>query len=308
MTIASSPLATPQRFAIPATPLFSTVLELIRRTSAELPLDVSRALKTAQAAETDGSSARVALDVISCNVDLAGRASAPICQDTGSILLYVRAPVGYDQIHFAETATEAVREATRLGYLRQNSVDSLSGKNSGDNTGPGSPNIHFEQWRSNELQVVLMLKGGGSENVGIQFSLPDPDLGGRDIAGVENAILGSVVRAQGEGCAPGILGVAIGGDRSSGWAFAKKQFFRELDDVNPDPQLAALESRVMDKANRLGIGPMGFGGKTTLLGCKVGLINRVPASFYVTVAYMCWAFRRRGVVLSPIGEAHRWLY
>ncbi len=308
MTVASSPLATPQRFAIPATPLFSSLLELIRRTSTELPLDVSRVLTAAKSDETEGSSARVALDVIACNVDIAGRASAPICQDTGSILMYVKAPVGYDQLQFTEAATEAVREATRLGYLRQNSVDSLSGKNSGDNTGPGSPNIHFEQWRTNELQVIVMLKGGGSENVGIQFSLPDPELGGRDIAGVENAILKAVVKAQGEGCAPGILGVAIGGDRASGWAFAKKQFFRTLDDVNPDAQLAALETRVMEKANKLGIGPMGFGGKTTLLGCKVGQLNRVPASFYVTVAYMCWAFRRRGVVLSPTGEAHRWLY
>jgi fumarate hydratase class I len=308
MTVASSPLAAPERFAIPATPLFSSILELIRRTSAELPVDVSRALGAAQAVEGDGTSARIALDVIACNVDLAGRMSAPLCQDTGSILLYVKTPLGYDQLHFEETATEAVREATRLGYLRQNSVDSLTGKNSGDNTGPGSPNIHFEQWRSNELEVILMLKGGGSENVGVQFSLPDPELGGRDIAGVENAILKAVVRAQGEGCAPGILGVTIGGDRASGWAWAKKQLFRTLDDVNLDPELAALEARVMDKANRLGIGPMGFGGKTTLLGCKVGKLNRVPASFYVTVAYMCWAFRRRGVVLGPSGDAHRWLY
>jgi fumarate hydratase, class I len=308
MTVASSPLTTPERFAIPATPLFSSILELIRRTSTELPVDVSRVLTAAQAVEKDGSSARVALDVISCNVDLAGRISAPLCQDTGSILFYVKTPVGYDHLHFSATATEAVREATRLGYLRQNSVDSLSGKNSGDNTGPGSPNIHFEQWRSNEVQVILMLKGGGSENVGIQFSLPDPELGGRDIDGVENAILKAVVRAQGEGCSPGILGVTIGGDRSSGWAFAKKQFFRTLDDTNPDPVLAELETRVMEKANRLGIGPMGFGGKTSLLGCKVAQLNRVPASFYVTVAYMCWAFRRRGAILSGNGEAHRWLY
>jgi fumarate hydratase class I len=308
MTVASSPLATPDRYAIPATPLFSSILELVRRTSAELPLDVSRVLAAAKAAEKDGSSARIALDVIGSNIDLAARASAPICQDTGSILMYVATPVGYDQIRFAEAATEAVREATRLGYLRQNSVDAISGKNSGDNTGPGSPNIHFEQHRQNEVQIVLMLKGGGSENVGVQFSLPDPELGGRDINGVENAILKAVVKAQGEGCAPGILGVAVGGDRASGWAYAKKQFFRTLDDTNPDPELAALEARVMEKANNLGIGPMGFGGKTTLLGCKVGQINRVPASFYVTVAYMCWAFRRRGVVLSPTGEAHRWLY
>jgi fumarate hydratase class I len=153
-----------------------------------------------------------------------------------------------------------------------------------------------------------MLKGGGCENVGAQYALPDPALGGRDLIGVENAILDAVLKAQGHGCGPGILGVCIGGDRASGYAHSKVQFLRRLDDTNGDQVLGELEERIIDKANRSGIGPMGFGGKTTLLGCKIGKLNRVPASYYVTVSYMCWAFRRQGVVLAGDASIRDWLY
>ena len=288
--------------------LFETILELIRRTSTQLPDDVVKAITAARKNETAGSNADVALDVIGCNIGLAQTNSLPLCQDTGTILFYVHAPVGYDQIEFEETATEAVRKATKVGYLRQNSVDSVTGKNSGDNTGPGSPVFHFHQWREPHVEVKLVLKGGGCENMNAQYSLPHPDLGGRDLKGVENAILEAILQAQGQGCGPGILGVCIGGDRATGYGFAKEQLLRTMDDGNPDPELAALEQRVVDKANQSGIGPMGFGGQTTLLGCKIGKINRLPASFFVSVAYMCWAFRRRGVNLDLNGNATEWLY
>ncbi len=288
--------------------LRANILELIRRTSTILPDDVVEAITAARKTETEGSNADVAFNVIGCNIDLARDKSAPICQDTGTILFFVHTPVGYDQIELEETATEAVREATRLGYLRQNSVDSISGKNSGDNTGPGSPVFHFHQWRKDYVEVRLVLKGGGCENMNIQYSLPDPELGGRDLKGVENAILASVVRAQGQGCGPGILGVCIGGDRGTGYAFAKEQLLRTMTDTNGDPELDALELRIVEKANSLGIGPMGFGGQTTLLACKIGKLNRLPASYFVSVAYMCWAYRRRGVELTAAGEVKDWLY
>jgi fumarate hydratase class I len=103
--------------------------------------------------------------------------------------------------------------------------------------------------------------------------------------------------------------VAIGGDRATGYHFAKQQLFRPLDDINPDPELAKLENYVMKTANKLGIGTMGFGGKATLIGCKIGSYNRLPASFFVSVAYDCWAFRRLGVILdSRTGAVKRWLY
>jgi fumarate hydratase class I len=292
----------------PQSQLFESILELIRRTSTQLPDDVVHAVNAARGVEEEGSNASVALNVIGCNIGLAKESSLPLCQDTGTILFFVHTPVGYDQLELEEVATDAVREATRKGYLRQNSVDSVTGKNTGDNTGPGSPVFHFEQWREPHVEVKLMLKGGGCENMNAQYSLPHLDLGGRDLKGVENAILDCVLQAQGQGCGPGILGVCIGGDRGTGYAFAKEQLLRTMDDANDDPQLAELEARVVEKANQSGIGPMGFGGKTTLLGCKIGKLNRLPASFFVSIAYMCWAFRRRGFTLDLQGAVMNWLY
>ena len=288
--------------------LFQSILELIRRTSTQLPDDVVNAITVARRTESEGSNADVALNVIGCNIGMARENSLPLCQDTGTILFYVHTPVGYDQLQFEETATDAVRHATKVGYLRQNSVDSVTGRNTGDNTGPGSPVFHFHQWRGAHVEVKLMLKGGGCENMNAQYSLPHPDFGGRDLKGVENAILDAILQAQGQGCGPGILGVCIGGDRATGYSFAKEQLLRTMDDASPDPVLAEIEKRVVEKANKSGIGPMGFGGNTTLLACKIGKQNRLPASFFVSIAYMCWAFRRRGVVLDRGGEATSWLY
>ena len=288
--------------------LIASLLELLRRTSTDLPADVLARVRSGAAAEAAGSNAAYAFQVIDDNIGLAGAKSSPLCQDTGSILVYVHTPVGYDQLAFAEAMVAAVRQATAKGYLRQNSVDAVTGKNSGDNIGPGTPDLHFQQWRQDHVEVKLMLKGGGCENVGATYTLPNPKFGGRDLAGVENAILDCVLQAQGQGCGPGILGVGLGGDRVSGMACAKGQFLRLLDDVNPDGDLAGLESRVVAKANQSGIGPMGFGGRTTLLGCKVGKLNRVPASYFVSVSYMCWAFRRRGVDLRADGSVIGWLY
>ena len=298
---------TPAATAATAT-LQASLVELIRRTSTVLPADVTTAVRAAKGVEESGTNAAYALDVIDCNIGLAESKSQPLCQDTGSILFYIHTPVGYDQITFEETAIAAVQEATVKGYLRQNSVDSITGVNSGNNTGPGTPDFHFHQWRESHVEVKLMLKGGGCENVGATYTLPNPKFGGRDLKGVENAILDCVLQAQGQGCGPGILGVGIGGDRVSSMACGKQQLLRLLTDRNPDPVLAGLEERVVAKSNQSGIGPMGFGGKTTLLGCKVGKLNRVPASFFVAISYMCWAFRRRGVELTTDGSISAWLY
>jgi fumarate hydratase class I len=289
--------------------LLESLVELIRRTSAEIPEDVNNALIRSLEAEKKGTIAESALRIIERNIELAKRKSQPICQDTGSILFYVDVPVGFDQITFAETAREAVKLATKKGYLRQNSVDSVTGKNDGTNVGPGSPAIHFHQHRSSSVEVRLMLKGGGCENVGAQYSLPNEKLhANRDLDGCRKVILDTVLQAQGKGCGPGILGICIGGDRATGYELSKTQFLRLLDDRNPDPTLDALEQDVLKTANELGIGPMGFGGKTTLLGVKITAANRVPASFFVSVSYMCWAFRRQGVELDVTSGITRWLY
>jgi fumarate hydratase class I len=289
--------------------LQTSLLELIRRTSAEIPDDVHRAIVGALEAEKKGSIAGNAMEIIERNIGLAKNKSQPICQDTGSILFYVDCPLGFDGIAFEETARAAVTEATRKGYLRQNSVDSITGKNDGTNVGPGSPVVHLHQHRSPEIHVRLMLKGGGCENVGAQYSLPAEKLkANRDLDGCRKAILDAVLQAQGKGCGPGILGVCIGGDRATGYEHSKHQLLRKLDDSNPNPELDKLEKDIVATANALGIGPMGFGGKTTLLGAKIGVLNRLPASYFVSVSYMCWAYRRHGVSLAADGGIKNWLY
>lgn len=270
------------------------VVELIRRTSTDLPEDVVAALEKARNAEKKDSSARSVFASLLKNVEIAREKSTPLCQDTGTNIFLVHHPPGVSTRAMAEDIRGAVAEATRKSYLRPNSVDSITGKNSGNNCGPGHPSLHFEEWEKEEIFVRCMLKGGGSENVSTQYALPHAGLGaGRDLKGVEMAVLEAVNNAQGKGCGPGIVGVCVGGDRGSSYFAAKEQLFRKIDDTNADPVLAALEKRLTDKANALGIGPMGFGGNTTVLGVKVCALNRLPASFYVSVAYMCWECRRR---------------
>jgi fumarate hydratase, class I len=293
------------------TKFHAQMLELVRRTSAYLPHDVINVIETRQAFEAKGSKADLALRLVLQNIGLAKRQSAPICQDTGTIGFYVTTPVGFDQLELQEICCDAVVEATAKGYLRQNSVDSITGRNTGNNLGAGSPVFHWHQHRKDTVDVRLILKGGGCENMSAQSSLP-ATLGGkrldRDLDGVHGCILDTVWQAQGKGCGPGFLGVCIGGDRAQGYEFAKEQLLREVDDVNPVPELAALEARIVEEANRLNIGPMGFGGNLTVGACKIGARNRLPASFFVSVAYMCWAYRRRGVVLDETGDVVEWLY
>jgi fumarate hydratase class I len=280
--------------------LTNDILELIRRTSTDLPPDVEQALGAALQREASASAARGALDTILENVALARRDSSPICQDTGTPIFTVQHPAGWSTRALRQQIREAVAQATRKAYLRPNAVDSLSGKNSGNNLGDDAfPTIHFEEVEGEMLTIDLLLKGGGCENVGAQYSLPHTGLGaGRDLEGVRRVALDTVHQAQGQGCAPGVLGIAIGGDRGSSYLASKEALLRPLDDVNPDPALAELEGRLLREANELGIGPMGFGGRTTLLGVKARSLHRLPASFFVSVSYMCWAHRRRRMIVD----------
>ena len=290
-----------------------SIIDLVTRTSTDLPPDVRTAMGRALETEQPATRANQALTVIAQNIDQAESCDAPICQDTGMPTFEVKAPIGADQIWMRARIREAVAEATRRGKLRPNSVDSITGENSGNNLGPGTPIIHFDQWEEGDIEVKLILKGGGCENTNAQYSVPVEldHLGRADrtLEGVRKCILHAIWQAQGKGCSPGAVGVCIGGDRTAGYAHAKAQLFRTLDDTNPDVRLAALEARIMDEANRLTIGPMGFSGQTSLIGCKIGAINRLPASFFVSVAYDCWAFRRLGVRLdATTGAIKSWLY
>ncbi len=275
------------------------VVELIRSVSTDLSPDVEHALAAAVQREEPGSAARGALETILRNVQLSRATGRPICQDTGTPIFHVWYPEGTYQRDLLRQIRHAVRLATERAYLRPNAVAALSGKNSGDNTGVDFPTVHFEEWGHDYLQIGLMLKGGGSENCGCQYSVPSPEFeAGRDLAGVRKAVLDAACKAQGFGCAPGILGVGIGGDRVTSMMKAKEQLFRPLGDVHPSPELADLEQRLLREINELGIGPMGFGGKTTVLGVKVAELHRLPASFFVSIAYMCWADRRKVMTIK----------
>ena len=283
------------------------IFDLIRRTACDLPEDVEAALKRAHDEEAPDSKARTILSLFLENIALAREKQVPLCQDTGLPLFFIHHPPGLSRRATVKACEEAVARATREQYLRHNAVDPVTGTNSGNNVGKGFPGVFFEEWDDEAVSVALMLKGGGSENVGRQYNMPDDLLAaGRDLEGVRRVVLDAVRRAEGKGCPPGILGICIGGDRGSGYLHSKHQLLRPLGDVNPDSALAALEERILREANTLGIGPLGLGGKTTLLGVKIGALHRVPASYFVTVTYMCWEHRRRTIRIESDG-AYRFI-
>jgi fumarate hydratase class I len=289
--------------------LHDSILELLRITSTVLPDDIQEVVLDALHNEQKNTSAHYAMQIIDKNIKLAETKSQPICQDTGTIVIKVYHPPGFFQLKFRKICEKAVIKATKLGYLRQNSVDSLTGKNDTMNVGNGHPQFHFIEHKKKGIDIKCMLKGGGCENVGAQYALPNTSLeAGRDLAGVRKVILDAIQKAQGRGCGPGTLGVCIGGDRGTGHIHAKDQLLRFMTDTNPIKELDQLEKEIVETANKLGIGPMGFGGKTTLLGCKVGHLNRLPASYFVSISYMCWAFRRQGVSLKTNNTISKWLY
>src|SRR5450759_1896752 len=237
-----------------------SLIALIRRTSADLPRDVEAALRKARRHEKPQSSAHWALDTILDNIRLARARGAPLCQDTGTLLFYCEVPFRFDTRRLTAAIHTAVRQATGQGSLRPNTIDPLTGCSCAHNLGAGAPVIQVEFAPRRTVAIRIIMKGGGSENVSTQYSLPDTRLkAGRDLEGVRRCVLDALVQAQGNGCAPAILGVCIGGDRATGYAHAKEQFLRRLDERSDVIALRRLEDRLLREADRLGIGPMGLG-------------------------------------------------
>jgi len=279
--------------------LKNAILELLRRAATDLPPDVEKALKEAHDREGEGTPARAVFKTILKNVELARKQSTPICQDTGSLIFYIDFPVGDTEEKYRKAIEEAAVEATKKQYLRPNAVNPITGKNSGTNVGINHPYIHFHQWDKDEVRVRLLLKGGGSENVGTQYKLPDSSLGaGRDLKGIRKVIIDAVLKAQGKGCSPGTLGVGIGGDRVTSYILSKEQFFRKIGERHPEKEIAELEKVLYADLNKLCIGPMGFGGKTTVLDVFIDYQHRHPATFFVAISYNCWAFRRKALTIK----------
>ena len=296
------------RLTIMLSAFFDSVVSLIIKTSTDLPPDVRAAMRLAMNEEPEGTRAPQALAIIGQNIDQAAEGEGAICQDTGMPTFEVKTPVGANQIWMkqqirergrrSDPARQAAPELRRLAHRRELAA-TISGRARRSSTSSSGS--------ATTIEVKLILKGGGCENMNAQYSLPAelPHLGRADrtLEGVRKCILHAVWQAQGKGCAPGAVGVCIGGDRTSGYVHAKEQLFRTLDDLNPDPRLAELEAEIMRTVNTLGVGTMGFGGRVSLIGCKVGALNRLPASFFVSVAYDCWAYRRLGVVLDAASGA-----
>lgn len=274
-------------------------VELIRLCACVLREDIKKRVVEARGKEPEGSTSRKVFDTILENAKVAAEKSLPMCQDTGMIIFWVHHPKGLSQNEIEAQLVKAIKKATKKSYLRPNTIDALSGKNPGDNSGKGTPVFHFHEWNKDAIKVDLMLKGGGSENVSAQYKLPDmPLAAGRDLEGVRRCVLDAVFKAQGEGCAPGVIGVCIGGARDTGYAAAKEVLLKDLDLPNPAPELRELEERLVKDINALGIGPMGFGGKTTALAVKATTLARHPATYYVSVAYTCWALRRYSMIVT----------
>jgi len=271
--------------------LANAIVELYRKAAIELPKETEDALTAARDKE-QGIGLNVMNTVLE-NIRLAKEKNIPMCQDTGTPLLYVHYPRKYSQEELRKDIVEATKKATADVPLRPNAVDSITGKNSGNNIGINCPIIHFEE-HDGDLIIDLMLKGGGSENTGMVYSLPDIKLGaGRDLDGVRKCVIDAVFKAQGKACPPELVGVGIGGSMESVMGLAKRQLFRKLDDVNENKELADFEKGLYTDLNKMGIGPAGLGGKTTVIGVKAAAEHRHPASFFVAVAFFCWACRKK---------------
>ena len=277
---------------------------LIKQAVIYLPEDVKRALRKAYAEETS-ETGKTQLKVILENIELAEKYQVPVCQDTGTVTFYVKAGSQVKDLDGVEAAlVAATRKATKEIPLRPNAVDPFTQKNSGDNTGRFVPYLHWEIVQGDSLELTVMLKGGGSENVSASGMLVPSE----GVKGLKKFVVDAVIKAGAQPCPPTILGVAVGGGADAAMELAKKALLRPLGEANADRMLAKIEQEILEAANMTGIGPMGLGGKTTVLDVHVDYAHRHPASFPVAVAFNCWAARRASARLSADGTVEYLTY
>ncbi len=276
----------------------NVAVNLLRFAVTELPKDVKEALQKAYSEETS-EAGKTQLRAILDNIELAGKTHTPMCQDTGTIIFYVKAGAEVNDLDKIENALRtATKRATPEVPLRPNAVDPFKQKNTGDNTGRYIPYINWEIVPGDTLEITVLPKGGGSENVCTMGML----VPGEGINGLKKFVIDSIIKAGSKPCPPNILGVAIGGGSDIAMKLAKKALLRPLDQPNPDPELAKLEKELLEAANSTGIGPMGLGGKFTVLGVNIDYAVRHPASYPAAVAFNCWAARRATARISPDGH------
>ncbi len=271
---------------------------LLKLAVIRLPSDVKEALQRAYREETS-EAGRVNLKAILTNIEFAEKLNTPICQDTGTIIFYVKAGAGARGLEKVEAALrKATKRATREVPLRPNAVDPFTRKNSGDNTGRFIPYVNWEVTDGDSIEITALPKGGGSENVCV-LGMITP---GEGVKGLKKFVIDAVIKAGAKPCPPNILGVGVGGGADIAMKIAKKSLLRPLNQPNPNPELAQLEKELYEAANSTGIGPMGLGGKFTVLGVNVEYAHRHPASYPVAVAFQCWAARRATACINADGS------
>lgn len=273
--------------------IHDTTFRLLKMAVTELPTDIKTALMAAGKNETD-ETAKTQFSAILTNLDIA-KTGVPMCQDTGIMIFYVKVGAKFPYMgEIKEALTKATRKATAEVPIRPNAVNPIVGGNSGDNTGEKIPWINWEIVDGDSVEITAFPKGGGSENVSIVGMLK-PGVG---LTGVKKLVVDNALSYMGKACSPNIIGVGIGGGSDIAIKIAKQQLLRPLDDKHPEPEVAKIEEELMDAINSTGIGPMGLGGKTTVLGVKVDYAMRHPASLPVGVAVQCWAARRSTAIIT----------
>lgn len=275
----------------------NVAVKLLQLAVTELPQDVKETLQNAYQQE-ESKAGKTQLKAILNNVELAEKTQTPMCQDTGVIIFYLKAGAqvkGLDKIE--EALRNATKRATKEVPLRPNAVNPFTQKNTGDNTGRFIPFIHWEIVPGNDIEITVFPKGGGCENV-CALGMLSP---GKGVKVLKKFVVDTVIKAGAKPCPPNIIGVAVGGGADIAMKLAKKTLLRPLNQLNPDPELAKLEKELYEAANATGIGPMGLGGKFTVLGVHVEYAERHPASYPAAVAVQCWAARRASACIHPDG-------
>jgi len=272
------------------------IIELIRKAETELPEDVIKALKSAYDIEDD--IAKTQIDAILKTIDLAKKTKRPMCQDTGIQTFFVDVGIDFPHIKkLKKIILNGVKRATEEIPLRPNTVDPFTGVNHKDNTGDFIPYITWDFVEGSDVHIVSLPKGGGSENMS-KLGMLKPGVG---IEGVKDFIVEEMTKAAGNPCPPTVVGVGIGGGADLALKLGKKSLLRPVGVRNKDKKIADIEMELINRINATGIGPMGLGGKTTVLDVHIEKAHRHPASLPVGIAVQCWADRRANMIIHKDG-------
>lgn len=273
------------------------IIELIRKAETELPDDVVNSLKKAYQIEKDV--AKTQIDAILKNIDLAKKSKRPMCQDTGIQTFFVEIGVSFPMINkLKDIITNGVKKATIEVPLRPNTVHPLTGQNHKDNTGDHIPYITWDFIDGIDVYITALPKGGGSENMS-KLGMLKPGVG---IEGAKDFVVDEMIKAAGNPCPPTVVGVGIGGGADLSLKLGKRSLLRPVGVRHNDKTIAVMEEELIKRINDSGIGPMGLGGKTTVLDVHIEMAHRHPASLPVGIAVQCWADRRAKMVIHSDGS------